>query len=49
MLYVHNLLIEEDMGWTEILIISFFISLENDFVVPRLVKWSQAKAWVSKK
>ncbi len=27
-----------DMGWTDILLMSFFISLGNEFVVPRLIK-----------
>jgi len=49
MFYVYNLLFEDDMGWTDILLISFFISLGNEFVVPRLIKWSQTKGWVSKK
>ena len=38
MFYVYNLLFEDDMGWTDILLMSFFISLGNEFVVPRLIK-----------
>jgi hypothetical protein len=29
MFYVYNLLFEDDMGWNEILLMSFFISLGN--------------------
>ncbi|MDA9791630.1 hypothetical protein N9B83_03265 [Schleiferiaceae bacterium] len=49
MFYVYNLLFEDDMGWNEILLMSFFISLGNELIVPRLIKWSQAKGWVSKR
>ena len=37
------------MGVKEILLMSFWISLGNEFLVPRLMKWSQDRGWVSQK
>lgn len=49
MFLLYNLLFQDDMGVKEILLMSFWISLGNEFLVPRLTKWSQDRGWVSKK
>ena len=49
MFLLYNLLFQDDMGVKEILLMSFWISLGNELLVPRLVKWSQDRGWVSKK
>jgi hypothetical protein len=49
MFLLYNLLFQDDMGVKEILLLSFWISLGNEFLVPRLMKWSQDRGWVSKK
>ena len=46
---LYNLLFQDDMGVKETLLMSFWISLGNEFLVPRLVKWGQEKGLVSKK
>jgi hypothetical protein len=46
---LYNLLFQDDMGVKEILLMSFWISLGNEFLVPRLMKWGQVRGWVSKK
>lgn len=49
MFLLYNLLFQDDMGVKEILLMSFWISLGNELLVPRLMKWSQDRGWVSKK
>ena len=49
MFLLYNLLFQDDMGVKEILLMSFWISLGDEFLVPRLMKWSQDRGWVSKK
>ncbi|MBT5152296.1 MAG: hypothetical protein HOM43_07905 [Flavobacteriales bacterium] len=49
MFLLYNLLFQDDMGVKEILLMSFWISLGNEFVVPRFIKWSQTKGWFSKR
>ena len=49
MFLLYNLLFQDDMGVKEILFISFLISIGNEFVVPKLMKWGQNIGWVSKK
>jgi len=48
MFLLYNLLFQDDMGVKEILLMSFWISLGNEFVVPKLMKWGQNIGWVSK-
>lgn len=49
MFLLYNLLFQDDIGVKEILFMSFCISLGNEFVVPKLMKWGQNIGWVSKK
>lgn len=49
MFLLYNLLFQDDMGVKEIFLMSFWISLGNEFLVPRLMKWGQVRGWVSKK
>ena len=49
MFLLYNLLFKDDMGVNEILLLSFWISLGNEFLVPRLMKWGQDRGWVSNK
>ena len=49
MFLLYNLLFQNDMGVKEMLLMSFWISIGNEFVVPKLMKWGQNIGWVSKK
>ena len=49
MFLLYNLVFQDDMGVKEILFMSFLISIGNEFVVPKLMKWGQYIEWVSKK
>ena len=44
----YKLLFQNDIAWPEILSMSFLMSLGQEFVVPQMVKWGQARGWVSK-
>ena len=47
--YSYKLLFQNDIAWPEILSISLLMSLGQEFVVAQMVKWGQARGWVSKK
>jgi hypothetical protein len=49
MFLLYNLLFQDGMGVKELLLMSFWISIGNEFVVPKLMKWGQNIGWVSKK
>ena len=45
---LYNTFFETKIGEWEMLIVAFFMSIGNEFLVPMMVRWGQNKGWVSR-
>ena len=45
---LYNTFFETKIGECEMLIVAFFMSIGNEFLVPMMVRWGQDKGWVSR-